>query len=75
MCDCIEKIHQMEKSKRDLKIVSAEFINTTSVITESGEITSCFLLTVHLIDKDKSERKLSIIAKYCPMCGKKYEEV
>lgn len=74
MCDCIEKIHLMEKSKRDLKIVNAEFVNTTYVITESGEMSSCFLLTVHLINEDKSERKISLIAKHCPMCGKKYEE-
>jgi hypothetical protein len=71
MCDCIEKTNKLLE-KYNTRIYVPMLIDFATGKTHSSRT---ILITTEKINPNRrSGRAKSLLATYCPFCGKKYEE-
>ncbi len=66
-CNCVEEVNQRIKDKNVR-------IGVGLTLIENKRLSVVVLVAAEKIDKKKRGRVPSLIATYCPFCGKKWEE-
>jgi hypothetical protein len=69
MCDCIKLTHENGKLVREYHTRLC-----VTVPLEPGAVSRVILRTENTFDAPKRNKPVTLIASYCPFCGKKYQD-